>query len=98
MSGLLSTLNENAQEDVLLEEIKQAREEADKPFSDRGGGGLSETEETDVLYYTNPSSASTQNIDVLSGSSNVDLEKVLVSIASTHRLDMLLKFHSRDSL
>jgi len=75
VSGLLSTLNENAQEDVLLEEIKQAREEADKPFSDRGGGGLSETEETDVLYYTNPSSASTQNIDVLSGSSNVDLEK-----------------------
>jgi len=81
VSGLLSTLNENAQEDVLLEEIQQARDEAaeadQRPFNEQGvgGGGASETEETDVLYYTNPSSSSTQNIDILSGSSAVDLEK-----------------------
>merc|ERR1719312_1442172 len=72
VSGLLSTLNENAQEDVLLEEIQQARDEAaeadQRPFNEQGvgGGGASETEETDVLYYTNPSSSSTQNIDILS--------------------------------
>jgi len=71
VSGLLSTLNENAQEDVLLEEINQAREEADKPFSDR----TSEPEETDVLYYTHPTN-STQNIDLLGpGGSNTDIEK-----------------------
>jgi hypothetical protein len=55
VSGLLSTLNEDAQEDILKEEINAAREEAelgmmtDRPPED-------ETE-ADVLYYTNPSSA-----------------------------------------
>ena len=77
VSGLLSTLNEDAQEDILLEEIKQAREEAGNTFSDRA----SEPDEADVLYYSNPSRrASIQiNLDTLSdpGIQMHDIEKVL---------------------
>ncbi len=76
VSGLLSTLNEDAQEDILLEEINQAREEAGNTFSDR----TSEADEADVLYYSNPSRrASIQiNLDTLSdpGMQMHDLEKV----------------------
>merc|ERR1712168_146343 len=71
VSGLLSTLNEDAQEDILLEEINNARDEAGHTFSDRA----SEADEADVLYYAHPSSASTQNIDVMADSGSHDVEK-----------------------
>ena len=55
VSGLLSTLNEDAQEDILKEEINAAREEADLGLAaDRQP---EDETEADVLYYTNPSSA-----------------------------------------
>jgi hypothetical protein len=54
VSGLLSTLNEDAQEDILKEEINNAREEAELGVDlDRP---RPEDSEADVLYYTNPSS------------------------------------------
>jgi len=73
VSGLLSTLNEDAHEDILIEEINNAREEAGRAFSDRTSDL---DEEADVLYYTNPHSVfpSNQNIDVLSETGH-DLEK-----------------------
>ena len=56
VSGLLSTLNEEAKEDILLEEINNAKEEADI-FSQKA---LDEqvshdNEDADFLYYSNPS-------------------------------------------
>ena len=46
VSGLLSTLNEEAKEDILQEEINIAKEEAEA-----GGGRGREEQEADYLYY-----------------------------------------------
>jgi len=56
VSGLLSTLNEEAKEDILLEEISNAKEEADilsQQVFDRQVSH--ENEEADFLYYSHPS-------------------------------------------
>ena len=46
VSGLLSTLNEEAKEDIMQEEINTAKEEAEA-----GGGRGREEQEADYLYY-----------------------------------------------
>eukprot|EP00092_Neocalanus_flemingeri_P001634 GFUD01001744.1.p1 GENE.GFUD01001744.1~~GFUD01001744.1.p1 ORF type:complete len:1748 (+),score=397.63 GFUD01001744.1:305-5548(+) len=56
VSGLLSTLNEEAKEDILLEEINNAKEEADilsHQVFDRQTSH--DNEESDFLYYSHPS-------------------------------------------
>jgi len=72
VTGLLSTLNEDAQEDILLEEINNARTEAENAMSEDRVSEIDE--EADVLYYSNPS-ASTQNLDIVSDPQHHDLEK-----------------------
>ena len=57
VSGLLSTLNEEAKEDILLEEISTAREEAgalsqSSPLERRPSA---DTEESDYLYISHSS-------------------------------------------
>jgi len=65
VSGLLSTLNEDAQEDILIEAINNARDE--------DGTSVRESEEADVIYYSTPSNYnSIPNIDVVS---EADVEK-----------------------
>jgi len=71
VSGLLSTLNEDAQEDILLEEINLAREVAGHTAADR----TSDPDEADVLYYSNPAASSSQNMEYLAENSAHDLEK-----------------------
>ena len=53
MSGLLSTLNEEAKEDILQEEINVAKEEAEGEEKQEE----QEEQETDFLYYSHPSPA-----------------------------------------
>ena len=48
VSGLLSTLNEEAKEDIMQEEINTAKEEA---VGAKGREAKGETEESDYLYY-----------------------------------------------
>ena len=65
VSGLLSTLNEDAQEDILIEAINNARDE--------DGSSMRGSEEADVIYYSTPSNYnSIPNIDVVS---EADVEK-----------------------
>ena len=52
VSGLLSTLNEEAKEDIMQEEINTAKEEAES-----GGGRGREEQEADYLYYAHPGAA-----------------------------------------
>ena len=56
VSGLLSTLNEEAKEDILLEEINNAKEEADILSQQAFDRQVShDNEEADFLYYSHPS-------------------------------------------
>ena len=50
VSGLLSTLNEEAKEDIMLEEISSAREKGETRVSRPG-----EQPETEVIYLSQPS-------------------------------------------
>ena len=70
VSGLLSTLNEDAKEDILLEELDNAREAASNisQFPAEYQRQIStDAEESDVLYYSNlnnqPSTSRTQSRD-----------------------------------
>ena len=57
VSGLLSTLNEDAKEDILLEELDNAMEKASSSKTlDRQISH--ENEESDYLYYSHPSTSS----------------------------------------
>jgi len=68
VSGLLSTLNEEAKEDILLEEINNAKEEADMLSQHTFDRQISlENEEADILYYSHPS-PKVFNQDVMSDS------------------------------
>jgi len=68
VSGLLSTLNEEAKEDILLEEINNAKEEADILSNQVCDRLVShDNEEADILYYSHPS-PKVYNQEVLSDS------------------------------
>ena len=54
VSGLLSTLNEEAKEDIMQEEINTAKEEA---VVAKGREGKEDTEESDYLYYAHAAAA-----------------------------------------
>ena len=56
VSGLLSTLNEDAKEDILLEEIEIAKEEATIKSKSNLDQSSQEVEESDFLYYSHPTS------------------------------------------
>ena len=62
VSGLLSTLNEDAKEDILLEELDNAMEAATKlsqsPHPRLEHQPSHEPDESDVLYYSHPSAGS----------------------------------------